>query len=50
MLMLMEIKRNLIYDQRSNLAMPSIHEDQPKIDATSKYFNQYISNAYRSDA
>lgn len=43
-------KKNLIYDQRSNLGMPSIHEDQPKIDATSKYFNQYISNAYRTDA
>jgi len=43
-------KKNLIYDGRSHLGMPSIYDEQSKIDTTSKYFNQYISNAYATPA
>lgn len=43
-------QNTVLYDGRSNLGMPPIHDSTKKMDKTSKYFNRYISNAYRSDA
>lgn len=43
-------KKDLIYDQRSYLGLPSINDKEFKQGHTSDYFKEYISNAYRPPA
>lgn len=41
-----DTENTVMYDGRSSLGMPPIYDTTKKMDKTSKYFKQYISNAY----